>query len=145
MQGDVVVTVRAGVLQCVLIELLSDMLSAGPFVHAQVVDIQCADPGAKRTFLNLLTFTEDISEDLICIVRKDKDRVFFCLNLLLKLFAGILGGRTLEQIRADHVVHHVHLCQQTEDVVDIFSFGKSDAHLNLHSAAFDRRHAALSA
>ena len=92
MQCDVIETVRAGVLQCVLIELLSDMLSAGSLVHAQVIDIQLPPVDENVAAFIAEKHAEAVAEDLVVFIHADEDwpRVILKQNLQLQTHIRIL-------------------------------------------------------
>ena len=97
MQCHVKITTLAGIVQDILIELSADMLPAGGFVHAQVVNIERMDTGAQGTFRDLLMFAEDVSQNPVIFIRKDEDRILLDEQFLFQLLAGIFRCGTLKR------------------------------------------------
>ena len=115
MQRYIVIAMLAGVVQGIIIELPADMLPAGGFIYANIIEVERTDVRVEWAFLYLLRFAEDITEDASAISGEDEDGILIGLELFFQFFPEVFRGRPLNRSGRIFIVFFlrmmVHACK----------------------------------
>ena len=94
-EGEVIKALAAGKIHHVLIERTADMLTAGGFIHAEVVDVEGADVGEVIVVDMLLVDAEAVAQHRAVAGVGDEDGTGIVMNDGGQLVVGVLAGSGL--------------------------------------------------
>ena len=123
-QSDVVAAYRPCIVTHKLIQSLSDVLATSSFIYTDVVNIERLNILQQPMAPDLTDLTESMSQHFSFIIYED--RLILISEDCLKVLLTIFGSVSLEQIRADAMMHGIYLIKEFYQPLNVFFFSSSN-------------------
>ena len=123
-QSDVVAAYRTCIVTHKLIQSLSDVLATSSFIYTDVVNIERLNILQQTMVPDLTDLTKSMSQHFAFIIYED-GLILICEDCL-KVLLTIFGSVSLEQIRADAMMHGIYLIKEFYQPLNVFFFSSSN-------------------